>query len=89
MRAASYLINFLEKNSFYAQANMRNHVVCCAMTHEHQGKIATFSLMCSPLSDEADFETTLASSLVVAGHREEMLKKSGTLGSDFFWDVSV
>ena len=32
------------------------------------------SLLCSPISDEADFETTLESSLVVADHQEEMPK---------------
>lgn len=47
------------------------------------------SLLCSPLSDEADFETTLASSLLVAGRWEETPKKSGTLADDLFWDVSV
>lgn len=45
MRAASYLKNFLERNSFYAQTKMRKHVVCCAMTHKHWGKIATFNLV--------------------------------------------
>ena len=46
-------------------------------------------LLCSLLSDEADFETTLASSLLVAGRGEETPKKSGTLADDLFWDVSV
>ena len=43
--AASYLMNYFERKSFYAWTKMRKHVVCCAMTHKHWGIIATFNLV--------------------------------------------
>ena len=38
-----------------------------SITDEPDELTIDLSLLCSPLSDEADFETTLASSLLVAG----------------------
>ena len=48
-------------------------------------KFVGLSLLCMSLSDEADFESTLALQLVVAGHWVETAKKSGTLANDLFF----